>query len=742
MRRPYTHLKILFLVFCCVSFFSSANGQFWTRRYFPPETTKRVKCYDYTEKYGGLISVELATPPGVYYPDNCLIRIDRNGDTLWTKKNLLNGPLRATVTVLKQMPNGDYLIGVSLSDTVISPNTEIGTKFIRIDSNGNILSSISRGDDKNHGWYMNIEICSDKSYYISYTCDSFYFEPGMQWVASQSVIEKYDSSNVRLWKHRLMNQFPILSYTTFDMTAIRTADDGIFYLTRGKVGMLRADGTPGWEHSIYSDLSGYAFDMYAFSTSDSGIVVSLFDTMQHVTKYNSSGGVAVHIPFPNDRKFFAEGAEVVPGKYLMVGATYFPDSCGFYLTDKNLNKLDSLMTPSWDTGFTHAPLVRCADGKVFYAEAARLSLTGDTFHVFAAKVDTMFNIHRHLRATLTSNCLVPGYTSHLDIGLHNEGTKLVDTTLVVVLDSSTSYSTATITPVSISGDTLRFQIDSLMPDSVRNFSINVVVDSTIGLGTLLTFYAYSPYPNNIAINDDSVVYSNATVSSFDPNFKSVNRSFYCTLDERVFKYTIGYENTGSYFARNIKILDTIDLHLDPSTIRIVSAYPDTPAVIYTSDNTVIFNLPDINLPDSARSPEGCYGQFTYSILRKDNTVLGDTIVNTAHIVFDFNTPVVTNTTMNIISEHSGPFVYNDKDSRGIVLVYPNPSSGNITVRLPGTHNICRVSISDICGKTISMGQFTGNSFHLHLDLADGLYFIRVIDLIDRKIYQQKVVIVK
>ena len=98
--------------------------------------------------------------------------------------------------------------------------------------------------------------------------------------------------------------------------------------------------------------------------------------------------------------------------------------------------------------------------------------------------------------------------------------------------------------------------------------------------------------------------------------------------------------------------------------------------------------------------------------------------------------------MNIISEHSGPFVYHDKEPGGNVLVYPNPTTGDIMVRLPGTHDICRVSVFDICGKVISSGQYVGNVFHINLDLADGVYFIKVIDLFDRKIYQQKVIVIK
>jgi hypothetical protein len=752
--------KLIFSIVLCLCAAIQAKSQTWAHHYHMSESPGNILCYDFSNQNGGIICFEVqpSGPPTGTNKDYCLIRVNQNGDTLWTKKNHLNGPFRAAPKVVKQMRNGDYLIGVSLGDSVSSANDPIGTKFFRLDSNGNVIHSFSRGDNRNHGILLNVEINSDQGYYISYSYDSIYMCCGGQGsrCSMKSVIERFDSNNVTVWKRMFVNDFCYTmigdlwcsqewsnGYTFCRMRTIRTADDGIFYNTRDRIGKFRGDGTTEFDRAVGSDISGCDLYYDGFSTSDTGVVINLYGIDQYyLCKYNSSGTMINHISVPRECSFYAEGVEVASGKYIVSGGTNFPDSCGFYLFDKNLNKLDSVMKPSWDTSFQHAVLVRAGNGEAFYSGLARSAPTGYAVHAFAAKVDTLLNVHRHLQASLSSNCLVPGYTSHLDIVMHNSGNTVVDTTLVVILDSNAHYSSSSIAPFAISGDTLTFHIDSLRPDSLLNITAMVTVDSSIGLGTVLTFYAFSPFPNNIGITDDSVVYSNATVSSFDPNYKSVNKSFYFVPEGKSIIYTIGYENKGNYLARNIKIRDTIDTHLDPTTIRILTAAPMIPTIYHTADNEILFSLSDINLPDSATEPTACYGQFSFAIDMKEGLVVGDTIENTAHIIFDFNAPVVTNTTMNIISDHNGPFTDRDISYTGGLNAYPNPTSGLITIVLPSSWIYSSVILTDISGKVINTEYSSSNVLNYDLDLANGVYLISVTDIKTREVITRKIVVLR
>jgi hypothetical protein len=52
------------------------------------------------------------------------------------------------------------------------------------------------------------------------------------------------------------------------------------------------------------------------------------------------------------------------------------------------------------------------------------------------------------------------------------------------------------------------------------------------------------------------------------------------------------------------------------------------------------------LPDSHINEPASHGWLMYRIKLKDNLALGTQITNTASIYFDYNAPVVTNTTLN------------------------------------------------------------------------------------------------
>jgi hypothetical protein len=64
---------------------------------------------------------------------------------------------------------------------------------------------------------------------------------------------------------------------------------------------------------------------------------------------------------------------------------------------------------------------------------------------------------------------------------------------------------------------------------------------------------------------------------------------------------------------------------------------------------VKFNFPNINLPDSLSDEAGSKGFVRFKVKLKDNLPLGTTIENTAYIYFDFNAPIITNTTVNTIA---------------------------------------------------------------------------------------------
>ena len=64
--------------------------------------------------------------------------------------------------------------------------------------------------------------------------------------------------------------------------------------------------------------------------------------------------------------------------------------------------------------------------------------------------------------------------------------------------------------------------------------------------------------------------------------------------------------------------------------------------------SVKFNFDGINLPDSNSNEPASHGWITYTIDQVPGLLVGTQIRNTAAIYFDYNAPVITNTTLNTI----------------------------------------------------------------------------------------------
>jgi uncharacterized repeat protein (TIGR01451 family) len=164
------------------------------------------------------------------------------------------------------------------------------------------------------------------------------------------------------------------------------------------------------------------------------------------------------------------------------------------------------------------------------------------------------------------------------------------------------------------------------------------------------------------------------VNSFDPNNKEVSPQASIDTSQHWLTYTINFQNTGTAPAQHIYILDTLDSDFDESTFTLLS-YSHNP-LTQVVGNAVRFNFPNINLPDSVSDEPNSHGYVQYKVKLKDGLPFGTVIQNTAHIIFDFNAPVVTNTTVNeIVNLTSIPLP--SADGGLGVRLFPNPVTNQI-----------------------------------------------------------------
>ncbi len=139
--------------------------------------------------------------------------------------------------------------------------------------------------------------------------------------------------------------------------------------------------------------------------------------------------------------------------------------------------------------------------------------------------------------------------------------------------------------------------------------------------------------------------------SYDPNEKV---AFPVGFDDEHFidrdwpiDYKVYFQNTGNDTAFTVRIEDQISELLDLATLRVTNgSHPFTWEI--TPESKLIFSFENILLPDSTIDLIGSQGFVEYSIQPKEDAEFNLKIENTAEIYFDFNEPIITNTTFHTI----------------------------------------------------------------------------------------------
>lgn len=275
---------------------------------------------------------------------------------------------------------------------------------------------------------------------------------------------------------------------------------------------------------------------------------------------------------------------------------------------------------------------------------------------------------------------------------------------------------------SVSGNTYLYTIaDFATTNLQQTFVLNFLTDTTAQAGDSITVTATIISDSvDLDSTNNTLTYSYVVVNSYDPNMKEVNPVNVLPGYDDYFTYTVHFQNLGSAPAFNIRIKDTLDGNLDLKTLRVINASHNYSYNLYDDLLTVYF--PNIMLADSSSNPEGSKGFVQYQVKPKANLPHGTSIANTAHIFFDFNEAVVTNTTTNNFNQ----YLSIPEKSLEEFSLYPNPSSGNITIVNKNIGNeTLNVRIHDLMGKSLVSEalNFKNGVSSLNTDLVSGSYFL-------------------
>jgi uncharacterized repeat protein (TIGR01451 family) len=269
---------------------------------------------------------------------------------------------------------------------------------------------------------------------------------------------------------------------------------------------------------------------------------------------------------------------------------------------------------------------------------------------------------------------------------------------------------------------------SLNPGEEVMYLLNHATSLTAIIGTPIQSSASAINAADLTPNNNSITLSGFITGSYDPNDKLVFPAggvlpSFITNGEKL-DYTINFQNTGNDTAFTVVIIDTLSNNLDLSTFQIISS--SHPMVVNAYDNVIWFRFNNILLPDSNTNELLSHGFVKYRIQPKSSLVLGDMVENEAYIYFDFNAPILTNTTTTIVAI---PTDLASMQKGQTLEIKPNPIQQGWLFISSGSQ-IQSLEIMDVAGKTLM--NLEGNNkteMKVNLDyLRAGVYLLRVRDI--------------
>lgn len=278
------------------------------------------------------------------------------------------------------------------------------------------------------------------------------------------------------------------------------------------------------------------------------------------------------------------------------------------------------------------------------------------------------------------------------------------------------------TPTSVSATTATYSVADFGVAGANEFKMEILTDTTAVAGDqfCVNVSVVTAASSELDTLNNDYTYCYNVNNSFDPNIKETYPE---TVEPRYhdeFTYTIHFQNTGNAPAFNIQLIDELDNNLDLSTFKSMDASAEFTTSLNMSTRVLSVRFPNIMLADSASDPEGSIGYFQYRVKPIEDLDAGAIIHNTASIYFDYNAPVITNTTVNLFAEPAG---LNELKEETIQL-YPNPSDNQVFIR--SENSMEQVFLYDLNGMLVK--TISPNSKNTSLDvsgLKSGVYIITI-----------------
>ncbi len=336
-----------------------------------------------------------------------------------------------------------------------------------------------------------------------------------------------------------------------------------------------------------------------------------------------------------------------------------------------------------------------------------------------------------LTIDITKQGFHPGAIGTYYLYCHNAGTTLQNPIVSFTFDSLFTYSFSSITPTGINGNTVFYDLGALSPLQSSTVTVHLSVPTSATSGTSVTALAMiNPVANDTTPLNNSITFNHIITTSFDPNAKEVSPAgigsshIIDTTQELI--YTIFFQNTGTDTAFNVLVYDTLDADLDISTFKFMASSHQA-QIDFLNPNTLEFIFNNILLPCSSDNEPESHGFVKYSIKPKSNSAYGNTIKNKASIYFDYNSPIVTNTTTNTLGNPNSVFELSDANQMQLLL-YPNPNNGEFEIEISDykVSEKFKLEVTDCEGKILKTVFFKDNKISVDCkDFSSGTYLVKI-----------------
>ncbi|MDJ1473393.1 DUF7619 domain-containing protein [Xanthocytophaga flava] len=303
--------------------------------------------------------------------------------------------------------------------------------------------------------------------------------------------------------------------------------------------------------------------------------------------------------------------------------------------------------------------------------------------------------------------------------------------------------------VPANGKTVRLEADQ-RPGHPRKSQTNLTIEGCVASSSDIVSKGFVDVLPQDDAEPEVAIQCMQIVDSFDPNDKLVSPAGtpvdHYTPTNSELKYTIRFQNTGTDYAYKVVVVDTLSDKLDITTLKMGAASHGYSLKVSGKGQPVLtWTFNNINLPDSTHDQAGSNGFIQFSIKPKANLPEKTLIENYADIFFDYNDPVRTNTTMNVM--YDVPKVINPANQldesiiddkvmaaepdalKGKLSLYPNPTQSQVWIQsVDLSVRIEQVKIYNLLGEsqTVSLSSADNQTVQINMQAKPkGMYLVHI-----------------